>query len=350
MFEDPDKEFQLTATASTGPNLFRKSPVWFSSYKKSVQLFLPLFKPYLEVKVKILLRPSACKVISVLPCFDIDTVNRRIKEKISTESLHFSDTLTLKSDPIAGKYFAYHYGKKCRGCFSRYDRHTIKIVDQINLQWTSCLVLQVLPEKFRKKNMFKKDRRIQTVCRHFFIVTGPRNVNFNGYNMKNFSPKDKSKTAILSNSEDSSKYYTNDRTAVSFDLAGKLAMIKVVMDLDYFLSPTALVVQNVDKDASGNFKFQMARIKENPHEIMVLLWSILRINVLKRIKVINQCKKIDITVLPNSHANNTTTACKGALVILYFYRGHHEIPSTRKQKPRYQKYFIQLCTFVDFAC
>ena len=94
----------------------------------------------------------------------------------------------------------------------------------------------------------------------------------------------------------------------------------------------------------------MARIKENPHEIMVLFWSILRINVLKRTKIINQCKKIDIKVIPPSHRNNTTNACTDAFVTLHFYQGHHDVPSKRKQE---SKFFIknrEFCTYIDFAC
>ena len=312
--------------------------------------------------MKLSLKPSACKVITVQPCFDINTADRRIKEyKISTESLHFSETLTFATDPIADKYFAYHHEKKCQTryrantCSPRYHYiHAIYIVNQINLQWESCLTLQVLPEKSTKKivskKLSRKGRRVWAVCHHYFIVTGPRNLNFRGYYMKNFTPKDKSRTDILSNSEESSKYNTNNGTTVSFDLTGKLAMINIVMDLHYFLSPTVLVAQRAEKPESGNFKFQMARIKENPHEIMVLFWSILRINVLKRINVINQCKKIDITVIPPSHRNNTTNTCTDAFVTLSFYRGHHDITSQRKEELGFPIYNRKYCTYIDFAC
>ena len=199
------------------------------------------------------MRSSACKVITVQPCFDIDTADRRIKEhKISTEALHFSDTLTLEKDPIADKYFAYHHEKKCQTrfrtntCVPRYHYiYAIYIVNQINLQWASRLALQVLPERFTKKivskNLWKKANRVRIVCHHYFIVAGPRNLNFRGFYMKNFTPKDKSRTDILSNSEESSKYNTNSGKAVSFDLTGKLAMINIVRDLHYFLSATAVM-------------------------------------------------------------------------------------------------------------
>ena len=328
--------------------------------------FLHFYKPYLDLKVTISLRSSACKVITVQPCFDIDTVNRRLKEKISIESLHFSDTLTYTLDPIANKYLAYHHGKKCQRyrinivCSPRYYLDTIYIVDQINLQRTSCLALQVLPEKFTKKIVSNnlsildkriKGRRIRTVCHHYFIITGPSNLNFRGYYMKNFTPKDKSRTDILSNSEESSEHKTKSGMTNSFHLTGKLAMINIVMDLQYFQSPTALVVQSTEKVASANFKFQMARIKEHHHEIMVLFWSILRINIPKRTNVINQCKNIDIKVIPPSHANNTKSTCTDAFVSLHFYGGHHEVISAREQKySRFRKHFRKFCTFVDFAC
>ena len=284
------------------------------------------------------MRPSGCKVITVQPCFDIDTADRRIKEyNISTDYRHFSEKVNYEGDPTGQKYFSYHHGKECQAkstintCGPRnHFVRAIRIAYEINLQRTSCLALQVLPETFTRKIVSKDllktriKRRIQTVCHHYFIITGSRNVNFNGYYMKNFTPKDKSRTDILSNDEESSKYNTDSGMAVSFDLTGKLAMINFVMDLRYFVSPSALVAQNTEKVSSESFKFQMARIKENPYEIMVLFWSVLKIDILKNTNVINQCKKIDIKVIPNSQISNNTTTCTDAFVRLKFYRGYHE--------------------------
>ena len=81
LFEDPDVEFLPTAVLSTNPDPSRRSLVWFSSYGKSVQLFLLLFKPYIDLKVEISLKPSTCTVITVQPCFDTVTTeeNQRIQ-------------------------------------------------------------------------------------------------------------------------------------------------------------------------------------------------------------------------------------------------------------------------------
>ena len=101
VFEDPDKEFLLTATLNTKSDPSTTLNVWFTSYGKSVELYLVIFKPYFDLKVKLLVGFLSCKVIAVQPCFGVD--EKRIKEyNISMESIHFSETIPARNQRQIG--------------------------------------------------------------------------------------------------------------------------------------------------------------------------------------------------------------------------------------------------------
>ena len=266
LFEDPDVEFLPTAVLSIEHDPSRRSHVWFSSYGKSVQLFLVLFKPYIDLKVEISLKPSTCTVITVQPCFDIDATESRIKEyNIHTELIHFAEKVSFEEDPIADKYLNYHHHEKIckmkyrnRVYFRSLERfvfhykHDIYVVLTINLQKAPCLTFQILPVpsnitvypasmNLRKR---KGGGRIQTVCNHYFIITSSMDMNFGGYYVKNFATRDLSRADILSSSGAMTKDVIGNEMAASFNLSGKLVTANLVMDIKYYLSPIALLLCN----------------------------------------------------------------------------------------------------------
>ena len=67
----------------------------------------------------------------------------------------------------------------------------------------------------------------------------------------------------------------------------------------------------------------MSRIIEQPHELIVLFWSILSINILQNTNDIDQCEKIDIKMLPSTDKINETYTCTDAFVKLNFYQGNY---------------------------
>ena len=367
LFEDPDVEFLPTAVLSIEPDPSRRSHVWFSSYGKSVRLFLVLFKPYIDLKVEISLKPSQCTVITVQPCFDIDRIERRIKEyNIHTELIRFAEKVRFEEDPIADKYLNYHHHEKiCKMKFKyRYKhrvylrkrkhflfhyKHDIYVVLKINLQKAPCLTFQILPVPSNftvypaSVNLHKRKGggRIQTVCNHYFIITSPMDMNFRGYYVNNFATRDSSRADILSSSGAMTKDVIGNEVTASFNLSGQLAIANLVMDIKYFLSPIALLAQRTETIASGNFKFQMSRIKEQPHELIVLFWSILSINILQNTNDIDQCKKIDIKMIPSTEKINETYTCTDAFVKLKFYQGNYIFSSLSSPV---------FCRVVDFAC
>ena len=347
----------------TETDLSRKSPVWFSSYGKSVQLFLVLFKPYIDLKVKLSLKPSACEVITVQPCFHINTSEMRIKKyNISFKSIHFAEEMIyITADPRADNYYNYYYEKACHlhnnGLSETINKrirlrhkyaHCMYYIYQIYLQKASCLTVQVLPDPFTFKAYTVDDRgrRIQTVCDHYFIVSNADEMTFRGYYLNNFLRRDGSETNILSKSGAMLKSNVSNERIISFDISGELALLNFNLDMDYSASPLALVAQYTEQIASENFKFQLATIKEHSHQLIVLLSPILSVNIPKITNDINQCKKIDIKVLPSAHANNETETetCADAFVMLTFYRGGHTVTST-STKPK-----TLHCIFLDFAC
>ena len=357
LFEDSDVEFLPTAVLSIEPDPSKRSQVWFSSYGKSVQLFLVLFKPYIDLKVEVSLKPSTCTVITVQPCFDIDETERRIKEyNIHTELIHFAEKVSFEEDPIADKYFNYHHHEKiCKMIQTErklkvfHYKHDIYVVLMINLQRAPCLTFQILPVASNftvypaSVNLLKRKGggRIQTVCNYYFIITSPMDMNFRGYYVNNFATRDLSRADILSSSGAMTKHVIGNEMAASFNLSGQLVIANLVMDTKYFLSPIALLAQTTETIARGNFKFQMSRIKEQPHELIVLFWSILSINILQNTNDIDQCKKIDIKMLPSTDKINETYTCTDAFVKLNFYQGNYIFPSSRS---------LVYCRFVDFTC
>ena len=337
LHEDPVEEFLPTAITSTESDSSRNT-VWFSSFGKSIQLFLVLFKPYIDLNVKILLRPSACEVITVQPCFHINTSEKRIKNfNISIKSINFAEDVMSKDDSLADKYYRYYYEKACqtgrkKGLRLNYQ-HTMHYIYQISLQQSSCLAFQILPEysNFKAYTMNRllpiRRRRIKTLCNHFFIVTNPKEMIFSGYYINNFAETDESEINILSSS--GAVFKGHDK--ISFDMSGERAMVNFNLDMDYFSSPSALVAQNTEQIASGEFKLPMVKLKEQWLQSMVLLWSILSVNIPKITNDINQCKKIDVKVLPSTHPSNKREACTDAFVMLRFYRGKYIINSATSE-------------------
>ena len=246
LFEDSNVEFLPTAVLSIEPYPSKRSQVWFSSYGKSVQLFLVLFKPYIDLKVEISLKPSTCTFITVQPCFDIDETERRIKEyNIHTELIHFAEKVSFEEDPIAYKYFNYHHHKKIckmtpieRTLKVSHHKHDIYVVLMINLQKAPCLTFQILPVPSSFKvypasvNLHKRHEggRIQTVCNHYFIITSPMDMHVRAYYVNNFATRDLSRADILSSSGAMTKHVLGNEMAASFNLSGQLVIANLVMD------------------------------------------------------------------------------------------------------------------------
>ena len=176
-------------------------------------------------------------------------------------------------------------------------------------------------------------------------------MSFEGYFTSTFVEKDGSKTNILSNSGAMIGSIADKEGVFSFNISGELAMINLLMDMDYFSSLFAVMAQEGEtiRSTSDHFTFQMSRIKEQSHELMILFQSILSVNILKtNVSNINQCKKIDIKILSSTNANDEI--CVDALVSLKFYQGDLIIPSEStitELTELDEKYY---CRFVDFAC
>ena len=371
LLEDPEKEFLPTATLSAESDSSTTSPVWFSSYGKSVELYLVLFKPYMNLKVKVSLRPSTCEVITVQPCFNVEVTEKRFKEyNISIETIHFSEKIPtdLSSDWLVNKYFSYHYEKACKLPRQKYGKrkykHTLSFIFRINLQKASCLALQILPASsnftvntvsmYLNKNIWLYTKRTQIICQYYFVIENqpesfPHGMSFQGYFMSTFAEKDGSKTNILSNNGAMKRSVARKEGVFSFYMNGELAMINLLMDMDYFSSLFALMAQEGETITSEHFTLQMSRIKEQSHELMILFQSILSVNILKtNDNNINQCKKIDIKILSPTNANDEI--CVDAFVSLKFYHGDLMMPSERtvtKLREFDEKYY---CRFVDFVC
>ena len=367
LLEDLEKEFVPTATLSSESTT---SPVWFASYGKSVELYLILFKPYIDLQVKLSLRPSACEVITVQPCFNIEVTEKRFMEyNISMENIHFSEKIQpdSSSDWLVNKYFSYHYEKACKFSTQKYRNQkyeqTLSFIFQINLQRASCFTLQIVPasSKFtfstlsvylNKDNRFYT-KRTQIICQYYFVIDNqpeshPLGMSFQGYFMNTLVEKDRSKTNILSNSGAIIRS-TADERVFSFYITGELAMINLLMDMDYFSSLIALMAQEGEKITTEQFTFKMSRIKEQSHELMILFQSILSVNILKtNVNNINQCKRIYIKIFSPTNANDEI--CLDALVSLKFYQGDLIMPSESTVTKLTEMQDKRHCRFVDFAC
>ena len=311
LHKDPEKEFLPTAVIGTEADVSRKSPVWFSLYGKSVQLFLVLFKPYINLKVKLSLRPSSCEVITMQPCLHVDKSEMRIKKyNISFKSTHFAEEVRyIRVEARATNYYekACHLHNKGFGDSilkrKRLRDKYMYYIHQIYLQKASCVTLQVLPEpsRFTAYTVIGNRtgrRRTHTVCNHYFIVNNVEEMIFRGYYLNNFLRRDGSEINILSKSGAMLKSNVKNERVIYFDMSGELTLLNFALDMDYYSSPLALVARKTEQVATENFKFQLATIKEHSHQLIILLSSILSVNVPKVTNDIHQCKTPRYLLLP----------------------------------------------------
>ena len=271
------------------------------------------------------------------------------------------------SDWLAKTYFRRHYKDPCnskRHYGNEKFKNTLSFIFQMNLKNVSCLTLQILPEQskftvrtvstYLHKNIWLYSQRNQTLCHYYFVIKSqleshPIAMEFYGYYMNNVAEKDECQANILSNNGALIKSSADKEQVISFYVSGTLAMISLLMDMDYFSSLFALMVKETHKITSNNFRFQMSRIKEQSHELTMLFHSILSVNILKNTSDISQCKRIDIKLLPSTDVQDETQVCVDAIVSLKFYRGDLRMYSKSTETALWQEDESD-CRFVEFAC
>ena len=234
----------------------------------------------------------------------------------------------------------------------------------MNLQNVSCLILQILPEPsnftirtvstYLHKNIWFYTKRTQTICYYYFVIKNqleshPIAMDFHGYYMNTVAEKDESQTNILSNNGALIKSSADRERVISFYISGTLAMLSLLMDMDYFSSLLVLMVKKTDKSTRNHFKYQMSRIKEQSHELTMLFHSILTVNILKNTSNIDQCKRIDIKLIPSADVHDETYACVDAFVSFKFYRGDLKMYSGSTGTALWEVNESD-CRFVEFAC